>query len=461
MLVDDQKHEYITGYTESLWNAQFCNRINYNQTFQSFPITMRRPSKSTTPKLSADSQRLITLAVATAEAASRLEERMWERHLDTVIQKVLKTSHQDAIDAALEYLFKTDLNAYDTLMASVEAVSESCQLTHQGVLYDVLLIAAPVLAWTRFTIASGPISTEKSNILSMHLSAHLLAPGAHIAMAPTLFSIDQLPRTHAETYAITQKMAQNALDGTEVRPLNANAETAPFLADTRYLLAVIAAPATMPLFNWQVVDKQGSFAQARADSLKQWQDQAGPTVAQLLAGCGIEVLLPEAYYIACREADKQIRPVSIRAAVHYLVHALSIDAGDLRAVVAGFGDPAVQESVEEYRIGFTLGKNPDIIYGIIWPLYGQGDLEDDLADAPTLSPSSQVPLTSGTQPKSAMDEIRSLLQEAGITHIKKHKERFMMEFCDDCGAPLFADFSAELVHAEMPEDAPSTASHFH
>ena len=36
-----------------------------------------------------------------------------------------------------------------------------------------------------------------------------------------------------------------------------------------------------------------------------------------------------------------------------------------------------------------------------------------------------------------------------------------MEFCDDCGAPLFADADGELVHPEMPEDAPQDAGHFH
>ncbi|HZX29583.1 MAG TPA: DUF2863 family protein, partial [Telluria sp.] len=32
---------------------------------------------------------------------------------------------------------------------------------------------------------------------------------------------------------------------------------------------------------------------------------------------------------------------------------------------------------------------------------------------------------------------------------------------DDCGAPLFADPVGELVHAEMPEDAPVGTEHFH
>ena len=60
---------------------------------------MRRPSKDSSTKLSADSQRLSTLAQAVGQAASRLEERSWERALDNQLHKLLKTGHQDTVDA--------------------------------------------------------------------------------------------------------------------------------------------------------------------------------------------------------------------------------------------------------------------------------------------------------------------------------------------------------------------------
>jgi hypothetical protein len=36
-----------------------------------------------------------------------------------------------------------------------------------------------------------------------------------------------------------------------------------------------------------------------------------------------------------------------------------------------------------------------------------------------------------------------------------------MESCEDCGAPLYLDLEADLVHAEMPEDAAPATGHFH
>jgi hypothetical protein len=415
---------------------------------------MRRFSKSSSNKLSAESQRLVTLARGSAQASSRLEERQWERSLDAQLQKLLKSSHQDPIDAALEYLFRADLNAYDSLMEAVEAGSESCTVEHEGVAYDALLVAAPILAWTRFSIASGPISSEMRTTLMAHLHGHLLADNVLLAMAPTLYSIDQLPRTHAETYALTHRMAQAALKGATPKSTGNAPETAPFLADTRYILAAIAAPAGQPLFRWQTALNP----EQRTQALSQWQKQAGPNILSLLPGCGVELLMPEAYYVACREADKQIRPASIRAAVHYLTNALGVDASSLRAIIGSFSEDPVAGRVDEYRVGFTLRQNPEVVYGVVWPLYGQED-EDD-TEAISLE-GVMAPESVAEELRTPIEEIVTLLRACGVTHIKHHSERFPMEFCDDCGAPLYPDADGELVHAEMPEDVPTGTEHFH
>lgn len=415
---------------------------------------MRRFSKSSPNKLSGDSQRLVSLAQGLAQSASRLEERTWEHSLDVLIHKTLKGGHQDTIDAALEHLFNTDLNPYDALMDAVEAGSESCAIEHDGVQYHALLIAAPILAWTRFSIASGQISEDMRNTLGAHLHGHLLADGAKLAMAPTLFSIDQLPRSHVETYALTQRLAQAAVKGTQVRAPSNSPETAPFLADTRYVIAAVAAPAGEPLFCWQASMRPADHAQALAS----WRKQATPNITSLLPGCGIELLMPEAYYVACREADKQIRPVSIRAAVHFLTNTLSIEPSGLRAIIGSFSEDPVSERVDEYRIGFTLRQNPEVIYGVVWPLYGQED-EDEAAI--TTFESLTTPEVLEKDLRTPLEEIITLLRSCGVTHIKRHNERFPMEFCDDCGAPLYPDADAELVHAEMPEDVPSGTGHFH
>jgi len=419
---------------------------------------MRRPSKDSS-RLSAESQRLISLSNAIAQAASRIEERTWERHLDAQLQKLLKTNHQDSIDAALNVLFKGDLAVYDVLMDGVEAVSESSTMVEQGddgteSTWQALLVAAPILAWTRFAIASGTIPSDIQSALSAHFSAHLLAEGAQAAVAPTLYSIDQLPRTHADTYALTHKLAQAAHKGGKngVKPAEPGPDTSQFLADTRYLLVAVVAPQGAPLFRWQEPQHHAQFEAERDAALEQWRAQAGPNIGRLLPGCGVELLLPEAYYVACREADKDIRPVSIRAAVHYLTHTLNVEPNDMRAVIAGFGDEVNDTQVDEYRVGFTLRQQPEVVYGIVWPLYGQEDEEGTPMEGPA---------GGADRPAAPIDEIVKHLNDVGIAHVKRIGERYVAEYCDDCGAPLFADPSGELVHAEMPEDTPAGSEHFH
>ena len=65
-------------------------------------ITMRRPSKKPSRKFSADSHRLAELAQALIQASSRLEERAWEREIETLLGKHFKAQHQEPIDSALE-----------------------------------------------------------------------------------------------------------------------------------------------------------------------------------------------------------------------------------------------------------------------------------------------------------------------------------------------------------------------
>ena len=420
---------------------------------------MRRPSKSRNPRISADSQRLSALAQAIALASSRYEERAWERSLDVLIEKLLRTDHQNTLDSALDKLFGADPIAYDVLMESIEAVSSSGTVEHESQRYDALLIAFPVLAWTRYTIFSGPIAGDTLITLAAQLHAHLLADDTRVALAPMLYSIDQLPRTHAETYLLTQRMAQAALGNAVLKPPVNPPETAPFLADTRYLLATVVAPADAPFFRWQTSEPPLDIVALRQSAMEQLRAQAQPTIERLLPGCGIELMMPEAYYVACREGDRAIRPVSVHSAVHYLTNLLGVEANGLSAIIGAFGEEGPEPRVDEYRISFTLLQQPEVVYGIVWPLYGQEeDTEDPVGAAgatgmPVMAPDADIP--------PPITQLVLALRANGVTDIMRHQERFPMEFCEDCGAPLFCDREGELVHAELPEDTPQPSGHLH
>jgi hypothetical protein len=415
---------------------------------------MRRPSKNSARKFSADSQRLASLSQSMVRASSRIESRHWEAQLDTVLQKQLASQQQQAIDGALDHLFHTDLDAYDALLDSIEAISSSCTLMHEGQAHDALLLAVPVLAWTRFAIPSGPINAAALQSLTAQLFGHILASNTRAAIAPTLFSIDQLPRSYCDTWQLTRRMAEAAISGKVLQVPDELPETAPFLADIRYLLLAVTAGAGQPLLRWQEDEAGPNRVASAMATLTQWQLQAGPSLQTLLPGCGIELMLPSAYYVACRDADKAIRPISLRAAVHYLTHTLSVDPAQLSVVIAAIGEESGDYRVDEFRIGYSVGDSQEVFYGVVWPLYDEETAEEFISSVAQHRPVPNAPL-------SPLQQIIAVLRDTGITRFQQVQSLMPAEYCDDCGSPLFCNSEEEMVHAEMPEDAQQNTGHLH
>ena len=407
----------------------------------------------TAKRLPADAEKLVGLSLALYASGSRIEDRFWENRLDVLLARLLRSGNQATLDAALDHLQQRHAEAYGALADLAETQSESVSVEHEGQVWDAVLVAAPVLAWTRFLIPSGPLKRDAAEAISNQFQAHLAAAGTRVSLLPYLYSIDQLPRAHADAYRLTQQLAQAALTGAQPRlSLNDMPESAPILADPRFLLAVIAAPAGAPLFHWQETDDDAPRGQRieRGRCLDTWRDQVGPTLAHVFAGCEFECLLPDAYHSACRDADERIRPHTIRTAVRYLEDTLHTPAAELRAVIGGFGE----QHIDEYRIGFTRRGSNDVLYGVVWPLYGR-----ETGDAPGEESDGQEGEAAGVD--APLDSIVALLKEAGLTDIRRHAGRFDAEYCEDCGVPLYPDPLGEVVHAEMPEDAEPTQQHFH
>jgi len=408
---------------------------------------MRRPVKRNRIKLAAESQRLVNLSLAVAQSASRIEDLTWQEKLDFYVSKNLHQHHQEIVDAAAENLFASHPNGYEVLVETLETVSTCSSVEIQGKKFTTLLIAAPVLAWTRFEIASGAIPADILSRLSGKLMNNMLMPTTKLRLLPHLYSIDQLPRNHCETYALLERHALAVLKDSSYPVETEHAQTVPFLADIRYVLGVLVAPADAPIFQWQALEAPYDCATAKSNALLAWQEQATPAVKHLLPGCGIELLLPEAFYTACREADVKIRPASIRSAIFYLTQTLNKEASQLSVVIASCGVQDTPGQIDEFRISFCLADAPEVIYGVVWPLY---QAEDQLA-AVSLDESGKL-----------TGDIPDILTDCGISNILQLDEIFAMEFCDDCGTPLFADRDAELVHPEMPDDTPSPGTaHFH
>lgn len=400
---------------------------------------MPRSRSHSSPRLTRDASRLVSLALALNSSGSRVEDLFWEEQLKAAIPKLLRGSHDAPLEAALDHLSQTQPGAYEVLVEQAETLTESAIVEKNGTQHDVLLIVAPMVAWTRYAIPTGPISPAAQQALAAQLHGHVLAEGARLTLMPWLVSIDQMPRTFSETWHWLQRLGSQALGAETTKPaLNEEAETANMLADTRYIVGAVAVPRGAAIFRWQ--ESPADAGATREACLAQWIAQAQPTLASLLPGCGFECLLPDAYYVSNREADRRVRPLALRAAVSWLEAAVNLEPAQLRAVVAGCGEGRA----DEYRVSFTARNSNDVIYGCVWPLYGRED--ESAPEEERLDP---------------VEEIAALLKELGVNELRRIPGVLSAEYCEDCGTPYFPNPLGELVHAELPDDAESAPAKFH
>jgi hypothetical protein len=390
---------------------------------------MKRTRFARRSGLTQDASLLTRLAMGLALSASRIEDRYWETRLTEQVARLLSERSEEALNAALDHLWKDNPQAYDELADFIEAGVECGLPNPNDKTPDAVVFAAPLLAWSRFSIPAGPIPAPLLETIKTQLGAHVLGAKAGIALADYLFSPDQLPRAYVEARDLADDLGEAALAGKDLKlEAEAMAQTDSFLSDTRYIIGIAIAPRGEALFRWQEDD--GS----RDEAIKQWQIQGGAAIASMLQGCSIEMLPPNAFHSACRDADRASRAFSLRASVSFLGSALNVEPTGLRAIIAPFHE----QQLEEYRIGFTLGKASEIVHGVVWALLGAEDEESDV-----------------------LGEIEGVLAECGVTDMLVLDHRMPMEYCDDCGAPLYADPDGQPVHAELPETAEQASTHLH
>jgi len=389
---------------------------------------MKRPRSKRRGGIGRHAEELLWLASGLAESCCRVEDCFWEERLASTIDTALIHDDEDTLDTALDQAFNRGGSVYDELADAIESRTESPIIP--GNEHDIVFIAAPVLVWSRFRIPARTLPAATLANLRVHLLAHILGQNARLSLADFLFSPDQLPQGYCDTANFAARLGRAALDGEDLHiDTDGMPETTQFLSDTRYILAAVAVPRGHAVFRWQETDGN------RAEALAQWRGQGGDCLAPLLPGCTLEVVLPESYFSACRAADKISRAYSVRASIAFLATSLEVPVVNLRAVIAPFWD----EQIEEYRIGFTLSTSDDVVHGVVWPLLG---LEDETVDVPA--------------------EIEGVLRECGVGIVKTLEHRFPLEYCEDCGAPLYPSADGEIVHAEMPEvEAEQIPRHLH
>jgi hypothetical protein len=422
-------------------------------------------SSRTKPKQTVQAQRLVELAQALSESSSRLEDDFWDARLTAEVNRLLTFGKKDAnsaqavegaLTAVLEPLYQDASMAYSALVGTLESCIESktwpsrttSDVTEHSQTdggQDTLLIAIPILAWSRFPIPEGEIPLPLLKEFRRLLQAHILASGVKLSLCNQLFSPDQLPQTYVATALFADHVMQAArLDEDVNLDVKDSGDNMRFLSDSRYLVAAICAPqntAGTLLFRWQegagkeefsekdslakgIIKKGETPGKMSPAALSAWVDACKKPLATLLPACAFELQPVKAYHAALLHADRASRPWSINAAVAFLHALFNYAPGALLAVVARFQD----DNEDEYRISLVLLESRKVVYGVTWPLLPS---EDD---------------------SNSMIDITSALHAAGVAKVLPLAHVFPMEYCDDCGAALYPDAEGEAMHIEWPED---------
>jgi len=386
---------------------------------------MRRSRYISRARHHADAETLAKLARRMAESGSRLEDQLWERRLVELINDRLARGFEEAIDAALDELSGSNPRAYDDLADLAESCAESSTIEIDGRAHDGLLLALPILAWSRYKLPTLALSSAMVDNVAVQIAAHLAARGARCAVADMLYAIDQLPESFGEVRDVAEALFGSAAqDGRLKIDPKSLREPIAMLADSRYLLAAIVVPQGAPVYHWQ---QTGVDPDAKAAAVEAFREQLTNILTPIMTGCRFRVLAPNAFHAALRLGDRELREFSLEAAISFLKLSYELSPSSLQATMAVYEEKRNQPTTE-LRIGISRIADDDVVIeGVVWPLLGDDE-------------------------ERTLEEIEAAIKRLGINRIVAHTHRFPLEYCDDCGAPVFPNPSGHSVHTEPPED---------
>lgn len=386
---------------------------------------MRRSRFISRARHHADADTLAKLARRLAESGSRIEDQLWERRLVELVNDRLARGYEEIIDAALDELSSSQPRAYDDLADLAESCAESNIIEIDGKAHDGLLIALPVLAWSRYKLPAVSLSAVMVDNIAVQISAHLAARGARCAVADMLYSIDQLPESFGEVRDAAEALFGAAAgDGRLKIDPKALREPVAMLADSRYVLAAIVVPEGGPIYHWQ---QTGVDPDAKTAAIEAFCEQFTSVLTPVMTGCRFRTLPPNAFHAALRLGDRELREFSLEAALSFLKLSYELGPAALQATVAAYEEKRDQPTTE-MRIGISrLSDDDSVIEGVVWPLLGDEE-------------------------ERGQEEIEAALKRLGVQRVAMHAHRFPLEYCDDCGAPVFPNPAGHSVHTEPPED---------
>lgn len=351
----------------------------------------------------------------------------WERQflVDALFKKVegrLKRADDVTLEESLNFLADEAPNAHDILADIIEAASEIPSTTPAFKDMHCQLIACPILAWSRYSVPSGKLSREFLRDFS-HILLENVASGdvKHLIVGNFLLSPDELPQSFSQIYAWANRFADKKKDSQKISVLDLKVKDVPkneFLSDVRFVVGLLVAEKGKSFFAWQ-----DDIKITRELVAQIWNEKSRAVFGSVFVGAMYQPVLPASFNAACRQSDLESRGYALDSAILFLKATLHILPEQMRVIVAY----CYSREGEEYRISLAT-QHGHVLYGVVWPMLpGENDEGEVLTN------------------------IQEIAKKHRILGFNVLNVRQPLEFCDDCGSPLFPNLAGEFLHPQMPQ----------
>ncbi len=369
-----------------------------------------------------DADEFVRLAFLAVDSTSRFEDRHIDDALETLCRRHLDRGEDSDIEAALSRLKANDSPAYDELLA----MAEDCAQTRLDKKGCHLLVLIPIMGWSRYQIPFGPMGADYLVEIARLYQKTWAPDASEVTIGNCLLSADSLPEGLTDVRGLLDAL-------TKGRQKNGVASITSFLkadppadfADVRYLAVAVSATEPAKLFP--------PISQDFREHARLMMDFCLGTREILMtpmAGTMTDVQPPAAFFSGWRQTDAAMRVFCIRALVSY-VSCMGYEAKDLIATTAVFtrvGGLEQTMDTDEIRVSISRKSEPStVVAGVVLPTIPE-EAEQNQAFA------------------------GEVLRDMEIGRLVALPQTFPMEWCDDCGAPLYANCDGYVKHLETPSD---------
>ncbi|MCK7498017.1 MAG: DUF2863 family protein [Comamonadaceae bacterium] len=93
---------------------------------------MKRSRFGSRARLTREAEQLTLLATGLSHSGSRVEDRFWDDRLSAQLDRLLAAGNEDALNTALDHLYRANSRAYDELADTIEYCVEGGSATAAG-----------------------------------------------------------------------------------------------------------------------------------------------------------------------------------------------------------------------------------------------------------------------------------------------------------------------------------------